>query len=542
MLKKRNKSFFTSAIDFLHDNIIVVIVIFALIAGVAATVYIINQSNKNKNTSDSDTVYVETDTLSFAIETPKDLNVLTTKENDVFYMWPLLYSSLFKFGENLTLEQDLVESYSVDTEEGSVNLKLKNAIMANGKNLTGYDVRETVSTIKRIGEGSPFFTYANKISRISVNAENDITIYFNSETDASLNNLVFPILEKSDDEPQTEIQQGSGPYSFVDLDFSNGIKLIPNENYYGKKPTKNLELKFVNDKKAISGLMDMGTITGYVDRDSSIDEDDSSKVIDSKRIPSTEVDVIGFNFRNPHLNKKGVRQAIAMSIDSKALIADYLGDKAASVGNIYYPNYLGVDNSKKLDYQPAKASKNLEKLGYKYDKKSKFLVDKNGNTLTLNLLVNSDNKSRIDMAKSVKKYMNKIGVDVNVEELPRDEYFSRISSGSFDMYIGGFKMDPRFDLRKVFDKSGPIGYSNEDAIAKISSMERCISIEDRNKLYGEASNLLIEDVPYYTIGYKEVTWYTGKEFTSNSNPSIYDIYYGCNGWDWKRPEGVPKEE
>ncbi len=541
ILNKRKKNRFTSTIDFLHNNIMVVIVVFVVIIGIAATVYILQGKGSGTKNSGDETKYVADNTISFAIPTPNDLNVLTTKENDVYYIWPLIYSSMFKFDENLTAKEDLVDSYSTDSSAGTVTIKLKDAVFSNGEPVLSTHVRTTVNTIKAIGSDGPFYSYASKIKNISLDGDRDLTVFFESPSDASMNNLVFPIIYDADkDSFGDRFSIGSGQYSYNSMDTTNGISLIPNEKFYGEKGKSNIQFKFVQDKNAIEGLMGMGTVTCFLYDGNITSIEAGTDKLNYDKVPSSSVEFIGFNFRNNLLSKKYIRKAIAQGIDTDALSEDYLGGLTEDVGTLYFPNYLGEANEPKIKYEPSKGVILLEKNGYEFDEKSKLLKDKDGAALSFGILVNNNNKSRVDMAEAIKANLNKLGISAYVDAVSSDDYFSRISEGNFDLYIGGISMDPRFDLRKMFDKSGPIGYSNMDVVNAIYAMETCIKTEERVKLYKSVKEALVDDVAFYPIGYKQVGFISGKKFHHKNLPTFYDKYLYAGTWTWERPEGVSK--
>lgn len=86
------------------------------------------------------------------------------------------------------------------------------------------------------------------------------------------------------------------------------------------------------------------------------------------------------------------------------------------------------------------------------------------------------------MAEDIKIFWRRLILKLRLKESPMMS-ISQGLKGDFDMYIGGFDFDPRYDMRKLFDKSGSIGYSNEDVISLVNKMEFCLQPEDRRANY-----------------------------------------------------------
>lgn len=534
-----NRSLLRDTVDFLHKNIIAVIVCFVVVSGIIATLFIYMDNDSKKEKQDA-VKFKASDTLFFSIRQPKNMNILTSNEVDVYQMWHLLYSGLFYFNKDLSVSPDIVDTYKTDESAGTVSLKLKqNGAFSDGSPIKADDVEFTVDAIKDIGEEGPFFSYGNKIASVEKTGEFDITINFANPGDASLSNLVFPII--SSEHFKKDLtgydQVTSGIYS-VSSQTENGFKLSPNKGYFGKKAGNDLVFSFTKQGEDLDGLITIGAVTSKMAKGINAQSDADDLQLDFTPIISNRMEYIGFNFRNEFLKDKTLRRAIIKSINFNSLVDDYFGGLGLPNNSIYFPDFLSVKDTKSVDYSPSKAVVSLENKGYKKIDDNNSLVTKKGEKVTLRLLINDSNSFRKSMAEDIKNYLKKINIDLQIESVPDSEYFSRLGEGNFDIFIGGMEFDPRYDLRKLFDKSGSIGYSNEDVINLADQMEHCISPDKRQKIFRKLSERLTDDVPYYCIGYYEYGLVSGGKWAKKPDPTFFNIYDGCENWKWSRPDSV----
>lgn len=534
-----NRSILRDVIDFVHKNIIVVIVCFVLFSGSLAALFIYLDQDKDDNEDDK-TQFRATDTLYFSIKKPQDMNILTSYEEDVNQMWHLLYSSLFYFNKDLSVSPDLVKEYKTDAKNGTVNIKInENAKFSDGKQIKSTDVADSIEYIKNIGESGPFYLYANKIDNVEIENDVNAVIHFETPSDASLTNLVFPIISSDsydkNDKSYNQVTSGK----FMIKSFSeNKIELVSNSGYYGEQSKNNIEFSFSTKGEDTKGLITIGAITGRFSKLNNSKTEAENMKLNFKPVQSSKMEYIGFNFRNEFLKKKTLRKAIVRSINFDEIVDDYFADLGLHNNSIYYPGFLDAKTNNITEYSPSKSSILLQNAGYKRSEEKDVLVDSNGREVNLKLLINESSQIRNSIAEDIKTFLEKINIKVEIERVPDDEYFTRIDKGDFDMYIGGFDFDPRYDMRKLFDKSGSIGYSNEDVINLVNKMEFCLTPEDRRVNYQKLYKKLSDDVPFYCIGYYKYGFASGGRWNKSPTPTFFNPYYNCENWEWEKPDSI----
>lgn len=533
-----NRSVLRDVIDFLHNNIIIVIVCFVLFSGSVATLFLYLENDKGGN-ADEKTKFKTTDTLYFSIPKPENMNVLTSDEEDVNQMWHMMYASLFYFNQDLSVSPDLVSEYKTDYKNGRVTIKLReNAKFSNGKKITAADVADSVDWIQNIGDSGTFYSYANKIASVDVKGDSTAVINFENPSDASLANLVFPIISAESFSRDTSYDQVTSGLYYVKSSDNDKMELSANPGYYGKKAKNNISFMFATRGEDVNGLITIGAVTAKLARGDNAQSDAENLKLNVNPVKSSRMEYIGFNFRNPLLKKKTLRRSILKSINFDQLVDDYFVGLGVTNDSIYYPGFLGVKSKKSIEYSPSESVVSLEKAGYKRSEEKDVLLTPDGKEVRLKLLINESSQIRSSMANDIKKFLKKIDIEVEIKKIPDNEYFQRIEKGEFDIYLGGIEFDPRYDTRKLFDKSGSIGYPNEDVINLVNKMEFCLTPEERKTNYQKLCNKLSDDVPFYCIGYYEYGFASGGRWNKQPTPTFFNLYYGCEGWQWQKPDSI----
>lgn len=546
MIKENRGNKFRRAFDFAHEHIIIIIIAVVVMAGLGSTIAIVkgDAAPKKDAAAEPTTTYEKMNTVYLAMDAVASLEPLGSQDRDVYYISQLIYSSLFKLGDDLSLKKDLVKSYTVDTAEGSVGLQLRgDARFSDGSSLTADDVRYTIHQIQRIGSDSPYYHDVSKIQSVYVSGERSLTITFESPSDAALDNLVFPVVDESSYDSGSSKNIGSGPYCFVSYDHMKCLKLKPNKKYYGKKAVNRLQLRIVPDKARTTGLMTMDAVTAYVNTSLDADVDAEDKNLKSVKISSSEAEYLAFNFRKKAMAKVQVRHAIAKAIDVQAVISDNYGGSAIASDSIYFPGFLGTENKgDAYELDQAGAMKLLKEAGYEDKNEDGFVEDAKGKDLSLNILVNSGNSRRTDTARSIASQLEAIGIKAKVKALSWDAYRSAISEGDFDIYLGGYSFDKKYDLRSLFGTSNPLGYKNSQVRQYVRQLETCVSAKKQKAVYEALKAQLTEDLPYYCLCYKAYSFVTVGHFEGETIPTFFDRFRGCGNWTWEKTVTIEPEE
>lgn len=498
------------------------------------------ETEEEKHTVRSDEIYIP-------IEKVRTLNPIITKDEDAYYVDKLIYESLFSFDNSLELINVLADSYSYAPDGTSVTIRLKQGITwQDGRDLTAADVKFTIDAIA-FAAASGDTIYGGNIANVkSTKLDNgdpyQITIFFKNVEDISLNNFTFPIIPahqfKNTDAVKKQnpafIPIGSGPYRVADYNDLSHIILTGNENYHGDRvPENTLNFLIIPQKRDAVNMMDINNISVTFSKDIDRDTTYANREVSVINFPSNEVELIGFNFRNPVLRDAKLRKAIASAIDTEEIIESAYYRNGIQNDNIYFPNFLGTDSSKTNNlYDIEKAKALLREAGY-FDRNGDGVLENAAKqTVNVNILVNSDNPSRTAAAQIIKEDLDQLQIRTTITEKDWEGYQADMAAGYFDIYIGGYQIRENYDLRFLLhtNHANPIGYSNPTLDALLDKMESGISPEERKGAYLRVRDILNADLPYYCLLYKTYGAIASPSFRGELNPTFRDIYQGAEGW------------
>ena len=475
----------------------------------------------------------------------KTLNPVVSKDESIYYLNKLIYESLVDLDKSLKAVPLLAEKWEYLQDGHELILYLqKNVIWHNGSEFSSDDVVFTINTYlnNKQHEPSPYKIFLANINKVEKVDEHTVRIIFKNNYDNSIEHFVFPILPEDASSGNIYINTtgfipvGTGPYIVEEIEKLKYIKLKGNKQYWGdQKPLNNLTFKIVPSPEESIGLLEINDIHIAYSHTTDWGKYKEDKSLSIHEFISNEVEFIGFNFKNEALSDRRVRQAICHAIDTEEIIKHiYLG-AAAESDSIFYPDYLkeSDSNSKNFyNFNQDKSKELLKEAGYEDRNNNSVLEDINGKELSINLLVNSENKNRMDCAKIIKKSLDKIGIFTNIIYVGFDTYTQQINRGDFDLYLGGWHvshlMDFRFALHSEYGNS--IHYHNDYLNYLLVELQRNHTDEKKEELLDEIETIIGEDLPYYCLLYKKYGAVSTNELVGEIDPVFFDFYSGAKTW------------
>lgn len=545
-MKKNNGS---KILDFMKKYWIGVVIIILIFAVILSSVEIYKEEVLN---IDPSIEYIEQDTLFLSSETIDTLNPVISQSEDVYYISKLIYDGLYDYDENMSVIPRLASEYTINTEKAFIEVTLKDGIKwHNGNNLKASDVVFTINAMKAAGSKCPYY---NKISRIHsafMRSKNVVAIYFNNNYNCSLDDLVFPIVPSSQYSGTGAFVAakddfrpiGTGQYKYNSYNKKKQLELIPNDNYFGTAAEKNITVTLLPDRDLAANMMEIDSVSCYVDSAAnrkSIALDRGYQIFD---IPSNKVEFLVFNTSSAYLSKKNMRKALAYGIDTKKILEGaYMGDGILT-DTIYYPNFMGVkDTLSEYSYDIKKSQQMLSQMGWKDINGDGVLEDKDGKRYTLEVLTCKDNATRSSAAHIIKNNLELLGLKTEVISLPASEYIRAIRAKDFDILITGYTIEESYDLRSFFNGKNEWGYTNYGLSTKAAELDRLYTPQQYTEKYKELKDLLLDELPYYTLCYKKMSLIGTSTFEADKMPMFNNIYKNCDTWRWTLTEEKNNED
>ncbi|MGB7300463.1 MAG: ABC transporter substrate-binding protein [Burkholderiaceae bacterium] len=334
-----------------------------------------------------------------------------------------------------------------------------------------------------------------------------------------------------------EAAVGTGPWKFAEYVPADRIVLDRNDSYWGKKPEfSRVVFKPIKSAPArlaalLAGDVDMINAVPTTDVKSvkknsklTVSEGISNRVIyihmdqfreDSPFITGND----GKPIKNPLLNTK-VRQALSMAINRPAIVERVMEGQAIAAGQLLPQGFFGVsDKLKPVEFDLKKAKALLAEAGYPDGWK---------------MTIHGPNDRYINDAKIVEalaQMFTRLGIETQVETLPRSVFFKRASSGGkdnlpeFSLYLAGWgagsgeASSPLRSLIATYDKSKGMGTANrgrhsDPEIDKlIVAALANVNDDERAALLAHATELAIDKAAIIPLHYQVNAWASKKGLT-----------------------------
>ena len=525
--------------DFLKNYWAGILIIILVIAVVTSSVEIYKEEVLN---IDPSIEYVEQKTVFLSSGKIDTLNPVISQSEDTYYLSKLIYSSLFNFDENLNAVPELASEYKVDTEKAYIEITLKKGVKwHDGSSLTASDVAFTVSAMRSAGSKCPYYNKIKKINSAFARSKNVVAIYFNNNYNCSLDDLVFPIVPSSQYSGAGAFASaysgfkpvGTGQYKYKSYNQKKQLKLIPNEDYFGDKATKNIYVTMLPDRQLAANMMEIDSVSSYVDSAANRKSTALDRGYQIFDITSNNVEFLVFNTRSSYLSQKNIRKALAYGIDTEKILENaYMGDGILT-DTIYYPNFLGVkDTLNEYSYDIKKAEQMLSEMGWKDMNSDGALEDRDGNKIVLKILVKKNNATRVSASQLIKKNLELLGIKSEIISLSKSEYMQAINKRDFDILVTGYTIEESYDLRELFNGKNQWGYNNYSLFMKARELDRLYTTEQYSEKYRELKELMLDELPYYPLCYKKMSLIGVKTFKADKMPMFNDIYKNCDTWSW----------
>lgn len=452
----------------------------------------------------------------------------------------LIYSSLFSYDSFGVLQNDLVESFTIDSEGKEYQLVIKEGVKWHDNEiLTSDDVVFTFNLIQDEKFNSPL---RSELVGIKVEKINEKTIKFILPEPYApfLDLLTFGIMPQHvwqgvsadtiilNDSNLKPI--GSGPYKIKTLLKSKSgdlkeYQLIANLDYYKEVYIENLIIRFFsNNIEAIDSFnnnqVDGLSALSFVNKDDLLKRDS----VNTYNLIKPQIVGLFFNLNKDGLKEVEIRTALAKAIDKNDLINNVYGNAyQVASGPIlknsfaYNSEVENINNYSKVEAAEKLAGKNL---------KIKLTA------------ININGNSRV--AEQIKSYWESVGVSVEIDLISLEQAAETIKKRDFDVILYGQLVGGDPDVYAFWHSSqaGSQGFNiseyKNDEVDKLLSEARVATNElERIEKYKAFQNIVNTDVPViflYSPSYTYVQNKKVKGFVGDAIISPADRFGQINDW------------
>ena len=235
---------------------------------------------------------------------------------------------------------------------------------------------------------------------------------------------------------------GTGPFKFVRWDRGRGIELVAYDKYFrGRPKIARIDFKVIPDDNTMLAEVRAGDVDVPAVGSNTFPLYKSIPGISTSLAPWNAEAILALNDSQPGLREVEVRQAIAESIDYRAVIEKIAHGVATIAHDIVPPNAIGYVDNPAYPYDPQAARRLLESHGWKPGPDG---VRTNGRErLEFVLYTVTGSSAGNAFAVQLQSWLRAVGVKLDIKFSPYDEIFSYdgpVQTGKYDMAIYSYTL------------------------------------------------------------------------------------------------------
>lgn len=242
---------------------------------------------------------------------------------------------------------------------------------------------------------------------------------------------------------------GTGPFKFESKTDGDVTILIKNNEYWDMefktdvekvqwhyiKNAQTRKLALESGKVDVLGISEHGISLPYTVIDE-LSKNSNFEFVKEDDGAYTSTASINTNWKKGKMQDANLRRAFASLFDREALVKDIFLGIPKACGHIYNPKFDdGPKNENPFTYSIEGFKSNIEKAGYTLGDSSNPTVDKNGEALSLKLLVGHV-ESEKDMAIYIQELCKNKGININIESMENASGMQELKNGDYDIVIG----------------------------------------------------------------------------------------------------------
>lgn len=327
---------------------------------------------------------------------------------------------------------------------------------------------------------------------------------------------------------------GNGPFRLKKYEVEQYIEMAPNADYWqGTPKLDGIVYKVIaNEDELVEfeiGNIDAVNFEGSIENYETIEEYDHGTLINNM---NNSYEYAAFNFTNPILADKNVRQALNYGLDRQGFVDSFFGDMGGFVAHTPMSPvswaYPGESKLKDYAFNQEKAIQLLEESGWMEG--SDGIREKNGEKLSFTWSSYQEAAWSTKITAFAAEQWKQIGVDCTIELMDLNSLSDLTSDPGnveeWDMFNMAWELVVDPDIYSTFSKNqfppgNNKGYFENEEIEKLmlDGLNE-LDQEKRKEIYQELAVLFNEELPYIYLYMRMDPWLVNTR-VKNFTPSEF---------------------
>lgn len=490
------------------------------------------------------------DSIVIAIQSSKTLLVRPFEpvEADILSAYNMVYESLVSLDDSYLPQPCLAESWEVSASGKVWTFHLREDVrFSNGIPFSARDVVSSVNYILAKAQDTNitdhgFYQNLNRFVD-SVDAKDDYTVTVTAKRPyyGLLFQMTFPIVpagyETVDNPP------GTGPYVITEFHAGERMWLSANTNWWKAQPqVREILFMFQNTSSAVVESYEFAQVEAIFTRSiaGAQHKTNANSLTMSYRTNQLECLYMNNNARELTLE---VRQAIRALIDkSKIISTSYMG-LAVPTNFPFYPGTWMYNDSldSSITHDVEEAKRLLAEAGWEDSDENGVLDRINGDGELENLHLRffyyeePDNDVREETANIISAALAEVGIECKITAMTMAGLQERLSSGSFDLALIAFAMDPApdpgFMLMSENVKSGNYNrYKSSRMDELFKSLRKQTTQEEYRQKLMEIQSQFLTDCPFVCLYWRTGNVISRYMYTTCRDVREYELLRGIESF------------
>lgn len=420
----------------------------------------------------------------------------------------------------------LADEVSISEDLKTYTFILKKTKWSNGDLVTAHDFvyswKKTLSPTFPADNANLLYVIKNAslvkegklpMSMLGVQAIDDMTLVVHLENPVPFfleilsSPTSYPIHAQTDKEnphwaTQAETYVSCGPFKLSEWKHSDSISVVKNDKYWDVSNVKLKKIDMVMVTPETGLNMYEKNELDWEGSPLSLIPLDAIDILKEKGELKTQsfliTSFIRTNVNKAPFNSVNVRKAFAFAMDRHNIIDHILSGYSAYASGLV-PTALGLrENEYFQDGDQVQAKQLLEKAI-----KEDLVSQKDLSNITLTFLSNEKNYRICQIIQE--QWKNAFNIDIKLEALEGNVYFSKVSKQDFQLALGSWVADFRdpINFLEIF-KTRELGtnntnWENNEYLTKIEKSYETTNTDERKALLQQCEEILVRDMPIIPI-------------------------------------------